>query len=339
MNEPTHQTRLVPPDGLAAWRRRLPPDPTSLAVVTGTFEILQPGNLTTLLRAAESGRCVCALVEDDATAASHLPRGASGCPLADRIELVAALRAVDAVSPLAAPHAARTLAALQPYTWVGCPGPVEPDPLGELARRLAASTVPVPRLPGCATGEIIEAIRADRTPVALPAGAFDPPPAPPRAPPDAPPSGATLNGCFDILHVGHLRFLAASRALGGPLTMMINSDESIRRYKGSGRPVFPLPFRAAALRALRSVDRVFAFDEDEPLALLARLRPAIHIKGGRHEPDRVRHEQELVSSWGGRLAFCRLEEGYSTTSYIRKALGAATRAEEPRTGPAPGSPP
>jgi bifunctional ADP-heptose synthase (sugar kinase/adenylyltransferase) len=80
--------------------------------------------------------------------------------------------------------------------------------------------------------------------------------------------------------------------------------------------VFPFAFRRAALLALRSVAEVHAFDEDEPLALLARLQPPLHIKGGSRDPARVRHEEELLARWGGKVAFCPLVDGYSTSDYL-----------------------
>jgi D-beta-D-heptose 7-phosphate kinase/D-beta-D-heptose 1-phosphate adenosyltransferase len=135
-----------------------------------------------------------------------------------------------------------------------------------------------------------------------------------------PPVRVTVNGCFDILHIGHLRFLAAARAMGGALTVLINDDASVARYKGPTRPVFPEGFRSAALKALVSVDDVVMFAEDEPLAAIAAVKPDIHVKGGSFEPERVRHERELVARWGGRLVGTPLEEGFSTSSYIQKVL-------------------
>jgi len=191
--------------------------------------------------------------------------------------------------------------------------------LAAAAREAAAGVIPVAMLPGCSTGEIQRAINQGATPICLP-GAVATEAGVPASPAVAG-SLVTVNGCFDILHLGHVRFLAQARALGGRLTVLINDDASVRRYKGPTRPIFPLEFRRAALRALKSVDDVQAFADDTPLALLARLKPAVHVKGGTYEPDRVQAEQALLKGWGGRVAYVPLVEGHSTTDLVERSRG------------------
>jgi D-beta-D-heptose 7-phosphate kinase/D-beta-D-heptose 1-phosphate adenosyltransferase len=127
----------------------------------------------------------------------------------------------------------------------------------------------------------------------------------------------TANGCFDVLHIGHVRFLNGARQLGHRLVVLTNDDRSVTRYKGPTRPVFPVGFRIAALEALRCVDQAVPFSDDNPLELIRRLQPDIHVKGGSFEPERVRAERELVEGWGGRLVCLDMVAGYSTSRYIR----------------------
>lgn len=88
------------------------------------------------------------------------------------------------------------------------------------------------------------------------------------------------NGCFDLLHRGHVAYLQAARALGDALVVGLNSDASVRKLKGPGRPVVPQGDRAAVLRALRFVDAVVVFDEDTPARLMRELKPGVYVKGG-----------------------------------------------------------
>jgi rfaE bifunctional protein nucleotidyltransferase chain/domain len=215
-------------------------------------------------------------------------------------------------------QAATCFAQLRPFVWVVAATQRRTEVWAPFMEQAAASVLEVEALSGCFTEEIILAMRENRTPIRVPeperetdrsAGA--PPVAPVRV---------TVNGCFDILHVGHLRFLADARAMGGTLTVLINDDASVARYKGPTRPVFPEAFRETALRALDAVDDVVTFAEDEPLAAMARVKPDIHVKGGSFEPERVRHERELVAQWGGRLVGTPMVEGFSTSAYIQKVL-------------------
>jgi rfaE bifunctional protein nucleotidyltransferase chain/domain len=302
---------LNDPQAAAAWRRRLPANAGAVTVVTGTFEILQPGNLAALRHAAGLGGLLVAVVEDDGAAPSQAARGGPVYALPDRLDCLSLLKSVAAVIPGRPTEASSLFKAMAPYTWVGRPLPGD-GPVSETAARLAAQTPEWPFLPGCRTADIGDAVRDGRTPVRLPPRYAEAGPVPGAGPVPA----ATVNGCFDILHAGHYRFLARAAELAGPVTLLVNSDASIRRYKGAGRPVFPFLFRRAALLAMRAVAEVYPFDEDEPLALLAVLKPALHIKGGSREPERVRHEEALLANWGGRVAFCPLEEGFSTSAYL-----------------------
>ncbi|UVS79796.1 PfkB family carbohydrate kinase [Actinokineospora sp. UTMC 2448] len=119
-------------------------------------------------------------------------------------------------------------------------------------------------------------------------------------------------GCFDLVHAGHARTLAAARALGDCLIVCLNSDESVRRLKGPRRPIMGEADRAALLRALACVDAVVVFGEDDPRRVLARLRPDIWVKGGDYDPDDL-PEADLVRGWGGRVVTTPLLPGRSTT--------------------------
>lgn len=132
----------------------------------------------------------------------------------------------------------------------------------------------------------------------------------------------TTNGVFDILHPAHFRFLAKARSMGDCLIVLVNNDVSVERFKGNRRPIFGAANRAYNLSCIESVNYVVIFNEDTPLSVLRLLRPDIHAKGGSFIPERIKQEQELIESWGGRLATFPLEKGYSTTSIINKILNA-----------------
>jgi len=112
---------------------------------------------------------------------------------------------------------------------------------------------------------------------------------------------ALANGCFDLLHVGHVRYLEAARAEADVLVVGVNADDSVRRLKGPGRPVLPQQERALLVAALRCVDHVVVFAEDDVGALLLALRPDVHCKGTDYTVDTV-PERDVVRSYGGRVA-------------------------------------
>ncbi len=127
------------------------------------------------------------------------------------------------------------------------------------------------------------------------------------------------NGCFDILHVGHVRYLQAARDLGDVLVLALNSDSSVRSIKGEKRPVVPEGERAEVISALKCVDYVTLFGEDTPLALIELLKPDILVKGGDWAEEKV-VGRESVRKWGGRVAIIPQVEGASTTNIIDKVL-------------------
>ncbi|HEX8000652.1 MAG TPA: D-glycero-beta-D-manno-heptose 1-phosphate adenylyltransferase [Pyrinomonadaceae bacterium] len=125
------------------------------------------------------------------------------------------------------------------------------------------------------------------------------------------------NGCFDILHVGHVRYLSAARALGDALVVAINSDASVRELKGAGRPIMNEDERAEMLAALVAVDYVTVFDELSPRALIAEVLPDVLVKGGDYQLDEI-HGREEVEAAGGRVLALPFVEGASTTSIIER---------------------
>ncbi|MDT7615993.1 MAG: D-beta-D-heptose 7-phosphate kinase / D-beta-D-heptose 1-phosphate adenosyltransferase [Pseudonocardiales bacterium] len=133
-------------------------------------------------------------------------------------------------------------------------------------------------------------------------------------------------GCFDLLHTGHSRTLAAARALGDCLVVLLNSDESVRRLKGETRPIVPAAERAELLLALECVDAVVVFCEDDPCATLAQLRPDLWVKGGDHDPAEL-PETALVRSWGGEVTAVPYRPGRSTTRLVEVASGRDRAAE------------
>ena len=132
---------------------------------------------------------------------------------------------------------------------------------------------------------------------------------------------AFANGHFDLLHVGHLRYLQAAKAEGDVLVVGLNGDSSVERLKGPGRPVVPAAERAELLAALEPVDFVVIFDGDTPAPLLADLRPDVHCKGTDYGiPERV-PEYEVVRSYGGRTALVGDPKDHATSDLISKVKG------------------
>ncbi len=130
------------------------------------------------------------------------------------------------------------------------------------------------------------------------------------------------NGVFDVLHRGHVTYLAQARELGASLVVGLNTDASARRLgKGPDRPLNNEQDRALMLAALGSVDLVTWFDEDTPVQLIAELRPAIYVKGGDYDMATLA-ETRLVEGWGGRSLAIPFVDGYSTTAFVKKVRGA-----------------
>lgn len=128
------------------------------------------------------------------------------------------------------------------------------------------------------------------------------------------------NGCFDLLHVGHVRYLHGAKALGGRVVVGINSDESVRAIKGQGRPLMPERERAEIVAALADVDAVVIFGEPNVRALIRELKPDIHAKGTDYTADSV-PERDEVTRYGGRVAIVGDPKDHSTTEIIRTQLG------------------
>jgi len=123
------------------------------------------------------------------------------------------------------------------------------------------------------------------------------------------------NGCFDLLHVGHVRYLSAARGLGDALVVGLNSDASVRRLKGPGRPVMAADERAELIGALAAVDLVVVFEEDNAEALIARLRPDVHAKGTDYTEESV-PERAAVLAAGGRVAIAGDPKSHATRDLI-----------------------
>jgi rfaE bifunctional protein nucleotidyltransferase chain/domain len=127
------------------------------------------------------------------------------------------------------------------------------------------------------------------------------------------------NGCFDLLHVGHVRYLEAARALGDALIVAINGDESVRALKGEGRPLNREAERAEVIAALECVDYVVIFPEVRATALLEKVRPAIYVKGGDYTTATLDGEERAaLQSAGAEIRILPFEAGYSTSGLVDK---------------------
>jgi D-beta-D-heptose 7-phosphate kinase/D-beta-D-heptose 1-phosphate adenosyltransferase len=129
------------------------------------------------------------------------------------------------------------------------------------------------------------------------------------------------NGCFDLVHVGHVRYLAAARAEGDLLIVGLNGDASVQRLKGPMRPLVPEAARAEVLAALACVDWVTIFDEDTPAELVAALQPDVLVKGADWAPDRV-VGRDVVEARGGRVVLVPVVDGFSTTDLLKRIRSA-----------------
>lgn len=135
------------------------------------------------------------------------------------------------------------------------------------------------------------------------------------------------NGCFDILHKGHVQYLSVAADKGDVLVVAVNSDASVKRQnKGENRPINPYDARATILAALSFVDFVIAFDEDTPLKLIEQIKPAVLVKGADYDPDETNSAskkhivgREIVLANGGKVEVIDLVQGYSTTAIINKS--------------------
>jgi len=127
------------------------------------------------------------------------------------------------------------------------------------------------------------------------------------------------NGNFDLLHVGHVRYLRGAKALGGKLVVAVNSDQSVRALKGEGRPIMPERERAEIVSALADVDAVIVFPELDVRSIIREIRPDIHAKGTDYTADTV-PERDVVANCGGRVAIVGDSKDHSTSEIIRSRL-------------------
>jgi rfaE bifunctional protein nucleotidyltransferase chain/domain len=135
---------------------------------------------------------------------------------------------------------------------------------------------------------------------------------------------ALANGCFDVLHVGHIRYLRGARDEADFLVVGVNGDASVRRLKGEGRPAMPAQERALLVAALRSVDQVVVFEEDDVRGLIAALRPDVHCKGTDYTPETV-PERDAVRAYGGRVAIVGDPKDHDTRALLARIRGGTQR--------------
>ncbi len=131
---------------------------------------------------------------------------------------------------------------------------------------------------------------------------------------------ALANGVFDLLHVGHLRYLEGAAELADVLVVAVNGDESARRLKGPGRPIIPAAERAELVAALAAVDFVVLFDDDDVRHILRTLQPDLHVKGTDYTPETV-PERDVVLAYGGRVAVAGDAKAHATSDIIRRLKG------------------
>jgi rfaE bifunctional protein nucleotidyltransferase chain/domain len=146
---------------------------------------------------------------------------------------------------------------------------------------------------------------------------------------DARRRGATIvttNGCFDLLHVGHVAVLEAAAALGDLLIVGVNADATVTALKGPGRPLVPQAERARVVAALGCVDYVVIFEEPDPIALIEAVRPDVHVKGGDYPADII--EAPAVREGGGRVVIVPAVPGHSTAGLVRRIRGGAADIPE-----------
>jgi rfaE bifunctional protein nucleotidyltransferase chain/domain len=131
---------------------------------------------------------------------------------------------------------------------------------------------------------------------------------------------ALANGCFDVLHVGHVRYLKGARGEADVLVVGVNGDDSVRRLKGEGRPAMPSGDRALLVAGLRATDHVVVFEEDDVAGLLLALRPDVHCKGTDYTEERV-PERDVVRSYGGRVAIVGDPKDHDTRALLARIRG------------------
>jgi D-beta-D-heptose 7-phosphate kinase/D-beta-D-heptose 1-phosphate adenosyltransferase len=133
------------------------------------------------------------------------------------------------------------------------------------------------------------------------------------------------NGCFDLIHLGHVKYFQFARRQGDVLVVGVNTDSSIRRLKGTTRPILGETDRLGVLEELESIDYLVRFDQDTPIRLIEQIRPEVLVKGSDYEKEQV-VGWDLVEGWGGRVVLAPLIDGKSTTAVIQRILKAHGRA-------------
>lgn len=344
-------SKIIPVDKFKAWRKGVSDAGGTLAVVTGAFALWHPGNLAAIQEAARQASHVCVIIHPASPAAPTAIQEAIMPSVEARLEMATHMRAVAMAATCSSGSAEAALASLCPFTLVDCITPNSDGVITTVARKLADHIVDLAPVVGCFTADIQKAIQDGQTPVSVPEAVMAPQPnrhdldrfldAGAVGKPACDPSVAghsfavrplvTVNGCFDILHLGHVRLLAQARHMGARLLVLVNDDDSVRTYKGATRPIFPIRFRLHALNALEAVTMAYPFAGDNPLPLLATIRPDIHVKGGSFEEARVSEERSLVESWGGRLEIIPLVAGFSTTGVVKKMAQKPTTDDRRQT--------
>ncbi|MBA2852745.1 rfaE bifunctional protein nucleotidyltransferase chain/domain [Methanococcus maripaludis] len=127
------------------------------------------------------------------------------------------------------------------------------------------------------------------------------------------------NGCFDILHKGHVKYLSEAKKFGDILIVGINSDSSIKKIKGNKRQIIPLESRIEVLNAIKSVDFVIPFEEETPINIISVIKPDVHVKGGDYTVENL-PESKIILEYGGNIKIINLVDGYSTTNIVSSIL-------------------
>jgi len=125
------------------------------------------------------------------------------------------------------------------------------------------------------------------------------------------------NGCFDILHAGHVLYLTEVRSLGDVVIVGLNSDVSVKRIKGKERPITPEKERGLVLAGLEAVDKIVTFDDETPIPILEALKPDVHAKGGDYQAEKL-PEYPIIKTWGGEVKILSFYTGFSTSALIEK---------------------
>ena len=310
-------TKILSPAQITVWRKSIVPTDNRLAVITGSFNILQPGNLLAIQQAKQCANHVCVVLEPDK---AHSTNRNFWNTANIRAEMASCLQDVSAVFIVRAVK--EDIQQLRPYILIDCLAQSGSSQLRLTAREEAETVIDIPAVTGCFTRDIAEAFRISQTPVQVPIDLCEPIPTSDdidRVTRSCRNGGyplVTVNGCFDLLHIGHVRMLSHARSFGHELIVLVNDDASVRAYKGPTRPLFPIHFRLHALNTLAPVSFAYPFPGDNPIDMLSDIKPDIHVKGGTFEKDRVCQEQKLVESWGGHIEFCPMVKGYSTSRIL-----------------------